>query len=195
MKYILLLEQVDIINHLKERGIDPFSTRLIIDKDTNNVYFFLYNLSGEMIGYHKYNPENPKKIDPKLDPRLAKYFTWVTEEGNSKKIAVWGLETYDFRDKFIFITEGIFDIARVHEAGYPGICVFCNNPSDSLKSWLNTLPQIKIVLYDNDSAGKKLKKVGDYSFTTNDAKDMNDLTPKEAKKFLDEIVDSIFTSN
>ena len=125
------------------------------------------------------------------DPRLAKYFNWVGDEGDGKKIAVYGLESVDFKDKYLFITEGIFDVARVHESGYPGIAVLCNNPSDSLKSWLRTLPQKKIVIYDNDKAGKKLISLGDYAYTVESLKDLNDLSPDDAKVFLDGIVSEI----
>ena len=190
MKHLLLFEAYDIIAHLKDRGIDTEQTRVVIDEKTQDVFFYLYNLSGQLVGFQKYNPNYEKTGQSNLDdPRMAKYFTWVTEEGKGKAIGVWGLETTDFRDEFIFVTEGIFDAARIQEAGYPAISVLCNNPSDSLKSWLATLPQKKIVIYDNDNAGKKLIKVGDFSYTVPSGKDVNDLTPSEAKDFLRKCLD------
>ena len=192
MKYLLLFEELDIFSHLKGRGIDTKKTRVIVDEQTSDVYFFLYNLSGQMVGYQKYNPLYKKTGQSSLDdPRLAKYFNWVGDEGDGKKIAVYGLESVDFKDKYLFITEGIFDIARVHESGYPGIAVLCNNPSDSLKSWLGTLPQTKIIIYDNDKAGKKLIPLGDYAYTVESLKDLNDLSPDDAKMFLDGIISEI----
>jgi hypothetical protein len=144
-----------------------------------------------MVGYQKYNPDYEKTGQSNLEnPRMAKYFTWVSEEGYGRKIAVWGLESLDLMtDKFVFITEGIFDAARIQEAGYPALAVLCNNPSDSLKSWLETLIQKKIVIYDNDKAGRKLMKVGDYSYTVPSGKDANDLSPEEAKIFLKECLE------
>ena len=195
MKYLKLFESysTDIHSHLKGRGVDPDQNRVIIDDQTQDVYFFLYNLSGQMVGYQKYNPNYPKTGQSNLnDPSITKYFNLIGDEGYGKKIAVWGLESVNFQDDFIFITEGIFDIARVHEAGYPGIAVLCNDPSDSLKTWLKTLPQKKIVIYDNDIPGKKLIKLGDYAYTVRSGKDLNDLTKSEAKEFLDNIVDSLF---
>lgn len=187
MKHILLFESFEIKSHLKDRGIDPDQTRVIIDEQTNDVYFFLYNLSGQMVGFQKYNKDYQKTGQSNLDdPRMAKYFTWVSEEGYGKAIAVWGLESTKFTDKFLFITEGIFDAARIQEAGYPAIAVLCNNPNISLKGWLETLPQTKIVIYDNDIPGKRLIKFGDYAYTVPRDKDVNDLTPEEAKKFLEE---------
>jgi hypothetical protein len=140
-----------------------------------------------MVGFQKYNPNYEKTGQSNLDdPRMAKYFTWVSEEGKGKAIGVWGLESTKFVDDYLFITEGIFDAARIHEAGLPAIAVLCNNPSDSLKSWLATLPQKKIVIYDNDLPGRKLIKVGDFSYTVPRDKDINDLTPEEAKVFLND---------
>lgn len=186
MKYLLLYESYNMISHLKDRGIDPEKTKVVIDEKTDDVYFYLYNLSSQIVGFQKYNPKYPKQNN-NLNPKLAKYFTWVSDEGTGKSIAVWGLESFDImKDKYIFITEGIFDIARVHEAGFPGIAVLCNNPSDSLKNWLSILPQKKIVIYDNDDAGVKLKKIGDYAYSVTDGKDINDLSPDRAKEFLED---------
>lgn len=186
MKYLKLFEEYDIelIPHLKERGIDPDKTKVLIDEESGNSYFFLYNLSGQIIGYQKYNPNLQKKSNP-TDPKMAKYFTWVSDEGLGKYLAAWGLESVDFiKDKYLFITEGIFDAARIQEAGYPAISVLGNDPSKDLLNWLFTLSQKRIVIYDNDKAGRKLKKAGDFSFCVPSGKDANDLTPEEAKVFL-----------
>jgi len=190
MKHLLLFEAFDIITHLKGRGVDPNQTRVIIDEKTEDVYFFLYNLSGQMVGFQKYNRNYLKTGQSNLDdPRMSKYFTWVSEEGKGKAIGVWGLESTQFGDEYLFITEGIFDAARIHESGLPAIAVLCNNPSDSLKSWLATLPQKKIVIYDNDDPGRRLIKVGDFSYTVPRDKDINDLTPEEAKVFLNDCLE------
>ncbi len=187
---IKLFEEYNIKSHLKERGIDIDQTKVVIDEETEDVYFYLYNLSGQLVGYQKYN-RNYEKIGQSAldDPRMVKYFTWVTEEYKGRKIAVWGLESFDImKDKYVFIVEGIFDAARIHEAGYPAIAVLCNDPSDQTINWIHTLPQVKIVIYDNDvnRAGNKLIKVGDYSYTVTSAKDINDLKPIEAKVFLED---------
>lgn len=191
MRYLKIFEEFDedsLADHLKNRGVDIDKTRVIMDEETGDTYFFLYNFSGQMVGFQKYNPDYVKTGQSNLDnPRMAKYFTWVSEEGYGRHIAVWGLESLDvMKDKFVFITEGIFDAARIQEAGYPALAVLCNNPTDSLKNWLKTLIQKKIVIYDNDRAGKKLISVGDYAYTVPSGKDANDLTPDEAKKFIEE---------
>jgi hypothetical protein len=196
MKYLLLFENFDTKSHLKERGIDPDKTQLIIDEESGDTFFFLYNFSGQMVGYQKYNPKWPKSGQDRKklgDPRKTKYYNWVGDEPEGKKIAVWGLESINITDKYIFITEGIFDIARAHEAGFPGIAVLCNDPNPQLGFWLKTLPQTKIVIYDNDvnKAGEKLIKLGDYAFCVPKGKDLNDLSPDDAKKFLQSCISKI----
>ena len=196
MKYLLLFENFYTKSHLKERGIDPDKTQLIIDEESGDTFFFLYNFSGQMVGYQKYNPKYDKKgqSSKKLgDPRKTKYYNWVGDEPEGKKIAVWGLESINITDKYIFITEGIFDIARAHEAGFPGVAVLCNDPNPQLGFWLKTLPQTKIVIYDNDvnKAGEKLIKLGDYAFCVPKGKDLNDLSPDDAKKFLQSCINKI----
>jgi abortive infection bacteriophage resistance protein len=190
MKYLKYFESIDITSHLRDRGITD-KTRAIVDEQSGDTFFFLYNLSGQMVGYQKYNPNYDKKGQNKVTNRETKYYNWVGDEDNGKKIAVFGLESYHVEDEFLFITEGVFDIVRVHESGYPGIAVLCNNPSDQLKSWLETLPQKKIVIYDNDKAGEELRQLGDYSFSIESGKDLNDLTQEEAKKFLDNIISNL----
>ena len=191
MKYLYVFENF-LATHLKSRGINVDKTKVIMDEKEGDVYFFLYNLSGKIVGYQKYNPNYEKKGQNKSDdPRLVRYYNSISDEGKDKMIAVWGLQTYNFTDKYLFITEGIFDIARVHESGYSGIAVLCNNPNVQLSYWLKTLPQIKIVIYDNDKAGEDLKKLGDYSFSVDGGKDLNDLNSVEAKSFIDKIINSI----
>ncbi len=198
MRYLYLFEDFnpgdDMLSHLSGRGIDHTKTRYILDEDSGDTFFFLYNLSGQMVGYQKYNPRYDKKGQNSkllIDPKKTKYYNWVGDEPEGKKIAVWGLESLKITDKYLFITEGIFDIARAHEAGYPGIAVLCNDPNPQLGYWLKTLPQIKIVIYDNDKAGEKLIKLGDYAFSVDNGKDLNDLLPEDAKEFLDNIINYI----
>jgi hypothetical protein len=54
MKHLLLFEAFDTESHLKQRGVDTSKTRVIIDEDSGDTFFFLYNLTGQMVGY-QYN--------------------------------------------------------------------------------------------------------------------------------------------
>lgn len=51
----------DLLNHLRERGIDPDSTDVVIDEESGIATFLLYNLSGKLVGYQRYNPKGDKK--------------------------------------------------------------------------------------------------------------------------------------
>jgi hypothetical protein len=51
MKHLLLFEAFDTESHLKQRGVDTSKTRVIIDEDSGDTFFFLYNLTGQMVGY------------------------------------------------------------------------------------------------------------------------------------------------
>ena len=122
---------------------------------------------------------------------LAKYFTWVTKVDRKIEIAVYGLETYDWKGKYLFLTEGIFDIIKIHNVGYPGIALLMNNPKVA-KSWLKTLPQIKIVINDKDAAGRELCKYGDYSFECpEDYKDLGEMPQGEVDKFIKKIIKQV----
>ena len=105
MRYLLLFENFDTTSHLKGRGIDTEKTRVIIDEESGDTFFFLYNLTGQMVGYQKYNPKFPKKGQSSKtlgNPKDTKYYNWVGEEDEGKKIAVWGLESYNVSDKYMF---------------------------------------------------------------------------------------------
>jgi len=188
------MKYIDIEKHLKDRGIDLRKTHLIIDNYNNYAVFLLYNLSGKLIGYQNYNPNGKKSINyskSKLKDMsteemfsLMKYFTYVSEMDKTHQIAVWGLETLEITSKYLFITEGIFDIIKIHNQGFAGIAVLGNDPI-KLKGWLSLLPQKKIVIYDNDKAGKELRKLGNWSYTVpKPYKDLGEMSDDEVYKFL-----------
>lgn len=115
MKYLKTYESYTD-EHLKSRGVDPNKTFYIHDEQSNDTYFFLYNLSGECVGYQKYNPDLPKQDGLGSE---ARYFTWTTKEPSGhSKISVYGLETYDMNKNYFFVVEGIFDIIKIHNMAW-----------------------------------------------------------------------------
>ena len=42
MNHLFIFEDFNTINHLKERGIDPDKTIVIIDEESGDSFFFLY---------------------------------------------------------------------------------------------------------------------------------------------------------
>jgi hypothetical protein len=139
--------------------------------------FPLFNLSGRMVGYQHYAPNNPKvHLD---DPKLARYYTWVTKPCASKtaELAVWGLETYDPYQP-LFLTEGVFDACRLHWNGLNAVaCLGCNPVH--LRSWLSALPNHKVACVQGDKAGLMLADYGDSCVYLPEGKDVGDLTEEE----------------
>lgn len=185
-----ILNEIDIRQHLKDRGIDFNKTRVIVDDENDAAYFFLYTLSGKLVGYQRYNPSGSKAISgnkrqTKVDPSLLKYKTFR----GIGEISVYGIETYDIKSKYLFVVEGIFDCIKIHNAGYPAIATLSNDPTDSTKSWLKTLPQEIITVVDKDPAGEKLAKVGHRSVTVPDPyKDLGEMPQDEVNAFLQSVV-------
>lgn len=190
-------EEINSIrNHLISRGLDPDRIGLITDEKTKRAYFFLYNLSGQLVGYQQYNPAGSKDVghhfrsdESKKD--LMKYYTYVTgkTKDKTKEIAVWGLDTYNKDIPYLFIVEGIFDASSLHNAKVPAIAVLANDPDDKLMGWLKTLPQKRIAICDNDDAGRKLAKAGNVAYTVpSPYKDLNEMPQNEVNIFIKQIL-------
>lgn len=154
-----------LVQHLGQRHLDLKLHRPALGD--NVATFWLYNLSGQIVGYQQYRPHAEKSV-PKT-PREARYFSYVTA-GN---LAVWGLESLHLGDT-VFVCEGLFDACRFTELGYPALATLCNNPSTSLQNLLFCLPKRLVVVCDNDHAGAKLSKVSKYVETSAPYKDVGE---------------------
>jgi hypothetical protein len=164
-------------DHLLTRWCDTDKYPHTVVTDTMAT-FPLWNMSGQRVGFQTYSPLQPKKEVG--DPRLQKYFSWVTKPCASKnaEIAVFGLETVQWNDQLLFLTEGIFDAARLHWFGLPAVAVLSNNPVH-LVSWLDALPSHKVACVQGDQAGMKLRKYGDSYVQMPDGHDVNSLPEQE----------------
>jgi len=161
--------------HLKSRWFNPeFYSGVTIDAD--NMTVSLWNMSGQMVGYHCYNPSLPKcHID---DPKFARYFTWVTKG----KSAVWGLETLSTMDtSVVYLTEGIFDACRLHHHGKAAIAMLGNNPLNMV-NWLKMVPFKTCAAVQGDKAGRELAKFADIAIYLPEGKDVGNLTDAEFTK-------------
>ena len=187
----------EIEQHLRSRGVDPEKTNVILDKESGTAVFLLYNLTGQLVGYQRYNPKGIKgKDSPKADPKLRKYYTYVTRaDDKNVAINVWGLDTYDKNDKYLFVTEGIFDANKIHMAGYPAIAILNATGDKQLRTWLKLLPQAIISISDNDSAGQKIRKLSDHMVITPDPyEDLGDMPQNEVNSFLEQVVKNLETN-
>lgn len=166
---------MDVRQHLEDRSLNTELYNCSWDDETAS--FLLFNLSGQVVGYQQYRPHAPKSFPN--NPKLGRYYTYA-----KNKTAVWGLETFYFRNDVLFLTEGIFDACKLHNLGLPAIAVLSNDPK-SLKSWLFALPRTVVAVCDNDAAGKKLAKLGQLVVVPPDGKDLGDMTNLQVKQLVE----------
>ena len=179
------MTRTEMKRHLKSRNfnLSLYSGTAVTG---DSVTFPLWNLSGQMVGYQVYRPDKPKCHSGL--PRDRRYYTYVSRYGGKQPAAaVWGLETWR-PDKPLFLCEGVFDACRLHNAGISAIAVLGADPTH-LKSWLSSLPNVKVAVVQGDAAGQKLAKYGDLAIHLPDGKDVGDLAKAEFKSiFADYIV-------
>lgn len=139
----------------------------MLNEEEQVATFYLWNLSGQLVGYQQYRPYAEKK--PFNNPKLSKYYTYRKQPTH----AVWGLESLHLSPRVLFLCEGVFDATRLTEKGYSALAVLSNDPSADLRNWLRCLNRTVVAVCDNDSAGRKLAKFGDRCVFTTD-KDLGD---------------------
>lgn len=156
-----------LLNHLKYRHLDVALHRPIIDDEEGVATFYLWNLSGQMVGYQQYRPGADKQA--KNHPKDGRYYTYRKQP----TVAVWGVETLYLTPHVVFVTEGIFDACRLTERGVSALAVLSNDPSADVGNFLSMLNRLVVVVADNDKAGRRLAKFGNVAVFT-DEKDLGD---------------------
>jgi hypothetical protein len=167
---------LNIAEHLQHRGLD--TTQYSVTWDDDTACFLLFNLSGKIVGYQQYRPDADKV--PSNDPKMSRYFTWAKDQ-----IAVWGLETYHWREDVLFFTEGVFDACKLHNLGLPAVAVLSNNPQ-KMRSWISCLPKTTVAICDDDDAGYKLAKLCDRYAICPQGQDLGDMTQQQVVDFIKE---------
>lgn len=154
----------------------------IICEEEGTATFYLWNLSGQLVGYHQYRPHQLEKKTN--DPKNSRYFTYVKQP----TIAVWGLESIFLKLGILFLTEGVFDAARLTAMGLPAIALLSCDPKKDTKNWLRMLNRRIIAVCDNDlnGSGRKLAKFGDEAYYL-ESKDLGDSSDEEVYAFLGKI--------
>ncbi len=168
-----------LTEHLKSRHLDLALHRPVLDEEGRVATFYLWNLSGQLVGYQQYRPEGEKK--PRNNPKEGKYFTHRTQP----TVAVWGVESLHLTPNVVFLTEGVFDAARLTELGYSALAALSNNPSQDLRNWLTFLNRKVVAVCDNDAAGKRLAKFGDVAVFTEDH-DLGDSSDEYVTRLLEQ---------
>lgn len=144
-----------VLEHLKDRHLDVELHRPMVDEVDRVATFYLYNLSGQVVGYQQYRPEGLKK--PNNNPKEGKYFTYSKQP----TLAVFGVESLHLTPHVVFLVEGVFDAARLTAKGVSALAVLSNNSGKDLSNWLMMLNRKVVAVCDNDAAGRKLAKFGD----------------------------------
>jgi len=150
---------MDIKSHLKQRNLNTNLHPTIIDEQTNTATFLLYNLSGQLIGYQFYNPNGSKTIFQ--DKLQSKYYTYRNK--HYPTVTLWGIESLNSPHQPVFLTEGIFDAARMTFLNFSALATMTNNPPRDYINFLLFLNRPIIAVCDNDDAGRKLAKFGHYT--------------------------------
>lgn len=132
--------------------MDPSLYNFAKNYSANTITFYLWNLSGQMVGFQQYRP---MKLEKKTNnPHLSRYFTYLKRDVDG----VFGLEQLNPDDKVIYITEGVFKAAVLHRLGFNAIAVLTSSPK-RMKPWFRILRAQGwklIAISDNDAAGQKL---------------------------------------
>lgn len=134
-------------------------------------------MSGISTGYHAYRPHLDKTA------RNGRYFTHVSENN----LALFGVETLNYRDDIVCLAEGLFDVNKCHNAGIPALALFSSHVSKKLLSQLKLLNRRIVAIIDND--GKS--KLGRYAHSTLTApisKDLGDADYYETRYVIEQIL-------
>jgi len=172
--------------HLVERHFNlELYPNAVLSEEENSLTLYLWNLSGQLLGYQTYKPNRPKN-DLSLPPRELRYFTHITKTPYKENmLACWGVELLNPLLPDVFLCEGVFDAVRLHNLGLNALALF-SCCSLHLKEWLHSLGYNLVPVCDGDEAGLQLAELsnnGECLFLS-DNKDLGDLTDEEVTLLL-----------
>jgi len=157
-----------LAQHMKTRHMDVNLHHPVLDEVERVATFYLWNLSGQLVGYQQYRPEGEKK--PNNNPREGKYYTYRKQP----TVVVWGVESLHLTPHVVFLTEGVFDAARLTERGVSALAILSCNTGWDLRNWLSMLNRKVVAVCDGDKAGAQLAKFGNVSLCMLGGKDLGD---------------------
>lgn len=150
---------MDLHKHLRSRHLDARLHTVWCDLDQSVAAFPLWTLSGALVGYQQYRPLATKQRQNHA--KQGRYFTHRIKH----IVSVWGLESWHLSPHVLFVTEGVFDAARLTELGVSAVATLSNNPDVSTSNWLKCVPRLTVAVCDPDPAGQKLAAHCDLSVT------------------------------
>lgn len=175
--------------HVKSRHVDLSLHTVWLDDSEQCATFPLWNLSGGFAGYQSYRPgaDKVQKNDKK-----GRYYTYRGEKlfpKHCKTVAVWGLESWNL-SQTLFVTEGIFDAARLTQLGYSAVALLSNDPNTSTLNWMYMVRAQRptVAVCDPGAAGRKLAKTAHTAHTVsvsgNPDADLSDAPDEYVTKLL-----------
>jgi hypothetical protein len=171
-----------VAEHLSDRYLDAELHKPVVDEVERVATFYLYNLSGALVGYQQYRPEGEKK--PNNNPKAGKYFTYR----HQPTVTLWGVESLHLTPNVVFLCEGVFDAARLTARGVSALAVLSCNTGWDLRNWLGMLNRRVVAVCDGDKAGAMLAKFGDVSLCLLSGKDLGDASDDTVDFLLAEFV-------
>ncbi len=159
---------MDLTAELHRRHFDTQLHTAWLDEEECVATFPLWNLQGQLKGYQVYRPGSTEK--KANDPRTGRYYSYMVAP------VWWGFESWKLSPGLLFVTEGVFDAARLTSRGYSALATLSNDPGREFRNFVFTCGRRVVVVADNDAngSGKKLVKYGHQSVFCEDGKDLGD---------------------
>jgi len=157
-----------VAENLAARHFDTKLHTAWVDEVEQTAVFPLWNLSGQMKGYQQYRPNTTLKKHN--DPKESRYYCWMESP------CWWGFESWKLTPGLLFVTEGVFDAARLTSRGYSALAVLTCDPGKVFKNFVFTCGRRVVVVADNDEngSGRKLVKYGHQHVFCEGGKDLGD---------------------
>lgn len=149
-----------------------------LDLENQILTFYLWNFSGQLKGFQRYNWKGDKKKNNSKD---GKYFS-ICPSGP----ALYGLEWFNENLPYTFVCEGVFDALSLMPYGN-AVAVF-SNEARVVKQQLDLLPGKTVAVCDGDKAGSLLAKWADYSIQCPAGEDPNSMKKSDLKALLGDFV-------
>lgn len=147
-----------IHQELLRRHVDPNIVKVWIDSNSNLATFPLYDTVGRLVGYQQYNPSTQEKKSN--DPKCSRYFTYHRGVKDTGYGVVWGLDNIQNHNGTLFVTEGVFEAARLLSLGYDAVAILTSCPPQITITNLYGLGYDRLVWCgDNDHAGRTSKVI------------------------------------
>jgi hypothetical protein len=174
----------ELTKKLLSRSLNPEDYNVLLDEENQVATFLLYGLTGKLLGYQQYRPLADKKGQGKYDPRELRYFTYLTKAGpNADSVAVFGTDRFNWKNRVVYLVEGVFDACKLHNLGQNAFAVLCNNPVQ-MRAFLRALGMKVVGVLDGDAAGSALAKLCDEVFVCPAGRDPGDMTETELRTML-----------